>query len=87
MLRFRCGQYKSSTQTASVDWNVVEGADFLFSVTHSYSRLSKLSTARVSSTGLVMTGPTKVKACKSVQFTEGTPKVEIKNTCLMQLKQ
>ena len=57
------------------------------SVTHSYSQLSKLITARVSSTGLVMTGPTKVKACKSVLFTEGTPKVEIKNTCLMQLKQ
>ena len=28
--------------------------------------------------GLVPVGPTKVKACKSVLFTESTPEVEIK---------
>ena len=30
-------------------------------------------------------GPAKVKACKSILFTEGIPEVAIKNTCLMQL--
>ena len=35
-----------------------------------YSRLSRLSTARGSITGLVPVGPTKVKAFKSVLFTE-----------------
>ena len=30
-------------------------------------------------------GPAKVKAPKSVLFTECTPEVKIKNTCLMQL--
>ena len=50
-----------------------------------YSRLLRHSTARGSSTGLVPVGSTKVKACKSILLTEGTPKVEIKNTCLIQL--
>ena len=36
-------------------------------------RLSRLSTARGSDTDLMMVGPAKVKACKSVLFTEGTP--------------
>ena len=30
-------------------------------------------------------GPTKVKACKYVLFTEGIPEVEIKNTCLIKV--
>ena len=42
------------------------------------SWLSRLSTARGSNTALVMLGPTEVKACKSVLFTEGTPEVKIK---------
>ena len=50
-----------------------------------YSWLSRHSTSRGSSTGLVPVGPTKVKAHKSILFTEGTPEVEIKNTCLIQL--
>ena len=50
-----------------------------------YSRLSRLSTARGSNTRLVPVGPTKVKALKSVLFTEDTTEVEIKNTCLIQL--
>ena len=50
-----------------------------------YSRLSKCSTAKGSSTGLVPVDPTKVKALISILFTESTPEVEIKNTCLIQL--
>ena len=50
-----------------------------------YSRLSRLSTAMGSSTGLVTKVPNKVKACKSFLFTEGIPEVKIKNTCLMKL--
>ena len=46
--------------------------------------LSRLSTTKESSTSLVKVGPAKVKACKSVLFTEGTPEVKIKYTCLMQ---
>ena len=42
-----------------------------------YSQLSRSSTARGSSTSLVTLGPTKVKACKSILFTEGIPEVEI----------
>ena len=36
------------------------------------SRLSRCSRARRSSTGLFYVGPTKVKACKSFLFTEGS---------------
>ena len=43
---------------------------------NTYSRLSRRSSARVSSTNLVTVGPTKVKAHKSVLYTAGTPKVE-----------
>ena len=50
-----------------------------------YSQLSRLNTARGSCTSLVTVGPTKVKAGKSVLFTEGTPEVEVKNTWLMKL--
>ena len=50
------------------------------SLSNIYSRLSRRSTARGSSTGLVTVGPT-----KSILFTEGIPEVKIKNTCLMQL--
>ena len=50
-----------------------------------YSWFSGRSTPRGSSNGLVPAGPTQVKACKSNLFTEGTPGVEIKNTCLIQL--
>ena len=39
-----------------------------------------------SSTGLVIVGPSKVKDCKSILFTEGIPEFKIKNTCLMKLK-
>ena len=35
-------------------------------------------TARGSNNRLVPVGPTKVKACKSILFTEGTPEVKIK---------
>ena len=41
-----------------------------------YSPLSRRSTARGSITGLVPVGLNKVKARKSVLFTEGTPEVE-----------
>ena len=51
-----------------------------------YSRLSRHGTARESSAGLVPVRPTKVKACKSIQFTEGTLEVKTKNTCLIQLR-
>ena len=37
-----------------------------------------LGVVQLPSTGLVPVGPTKVKACKSFLFTEGTPEVEIK---------
>ena len=43
-----------------------------------YSRLSRFNTARGSGTFLVRIGPAKVKACKSVLFTEGTPEVKNK---------
>ena len=45
----------------------------------------RLDIARGSGTGLVTVGPAKVKACKSILFTEGTPEVEIKNTWLTKL--
>ena len=45
-----------------------------------YSQLSRRRTARGSSTGLVPVDPTKVKACKAIRFTEGTPEVEIKRS-------
>ena len=44
-----------------------------------YSWLSRRSTARGSSTGLVPVGSTKVKAQKSFPFTEGTSEVEVLN--------
>ena len=40
------------------------------------SLFSKCSTARESSTELSLVGPTKVKACKSFLFSEGSLKVE-----------
>ena len=43
-----------------------------------HSWLSRHSTARGSNIGLVTVCPTKVKARKSVLFTEGTLEVEIK---------
>ncbi len=43
-----------------------------------YSWLSRCSTARGSSTRLSLVGTTKVKACKSFLFTEGSPEVENK---------
>ena len=42
-----------------------------------YSRLSRRSKARGSSTGLVPVVPANVKARKSILFTEGTPEVKI----------
>ena len=45
-----------------------------------YIGLSRLNTARGSCTGFVTAGPAKVKAYKSILFTEGFPEVEIKNT-------
>ena len=42
--------------------------------------MSRLNTATGSSTVLVTVGPTKVKACKSILFTEVIPEVKIKNT-------
>ena len=47
-----------------------------------YRWLLRCSTAKGSSTGLVPVGPPKVKACKSILVTEGTPKVEIKSFCI-----
>ena len=44
------------------------------------SQLLRLNTARGSGTGLVTVGPTKVKACKAIVFSEGIPEVEIKHT-------
>ena len=38
-----------------------------------------------SDTGLVTVGSAKVKACKSVLFTDDSPEVKIKNTKLMKL--
>ena len=46
-----------------------------------YSRLLRHSTARGSSTGLVPVGSTKVKACKSTLFAEGSPEVKINKSC------
>ena len=43
-----------------------------------YSQLWRCSTAKGSSIGLAPVGPTKVKACKSILFTEGTTEVKIK---------
>ena len=43
-----------------------------------YSWLSRCSTARGSSTGLLLVGPGKVKACESFLFTEGSPECENK---------
>ena len=40
-------------------------------------------TTRGLSTGWLLLGPAKVKARKSCLFTEGSPEVEIKNTCLI----
>ena len=48
-----------------------------------YSRLSRRSTARGSTTWLLPVGPAKVKARKFILFTEGAPEVKIKNTCLI----
>ena len=45
-----------------------------------YSQFSRLSTARGFCTGLATVGPAKVKAFKSILFTEGSPEVKIKNT-------
>ena len=43
-----------------------------------HSQLSRPSTARGSSTRLSLVGPTKVEACESFLFTEGSPEVENK---------
>ena len=43
-----------------------------------YGHLSRCSTARGSSSGFSLVGPTKVKARKSFLFTEGFPEVENK---------
>ena len=51
-----------------------------------HSLLSRRNTARGSSTGLVIVGPTKVKACKSILFTEGIPEIKINyvsDVCVM----
>ena len=45
------------------------------------SQFLRHSTARGSSTGLVPVGLTKVNACKSILFTEGTAEVEISQFC------
>ena len=47
------------------------------------SWLSRCSTARGSSSGLSLGGPTKVKASKSFLFTEGSLKVEDKESLRM----
>ena len=44
---------------------------------HMYSQFLRLITARGSNTVLVTIGPTKVKAFKSVLFTDGIPEVKI----------
>ena len=44
--------------------------------------LLRCSTARRSSNGLFLVGPTKVKACKSFLFNEGSLKVENKEHLL-----
>ena len=43
-----------------------------------YSRFLRRVTARGSCTSLVTEGHTKVKACKSILFTEGIPEIEIR---------
>ena len=48
-----------------------------------YSQLSRKCTARGFSTGLCRRGPAKVKACKFVLFTEGSPEVEMKSEHLI----
>ena len=49
-----------------------------------YSLVSRCSTARGSSYGLVPVSPAKIKARKSILFTEGTPEVEVNvNTILL----
>ena len=48
-----------------------------FSTREIYSLQLRLNTARGSGTGLVTVGSAKVKACKSIIFTEGIPEVKI----------
>ena len=45
-----------------------------------YSQLSRCSTARMSSTGLLPVAPAKVTAIKSILSTEDPSDVEMKNT-------
>ena len=56
---------------------------FTFFAFQIYSQLLRHCTSRGSGTGLVPVGPTKVKARKSILFTEGTPEVEKKNSWLI----
>ena len=64
---------------------VLSQKNFHMGIRDIHSQLSRLSTAWGSSKSLVTVSPTKVKACKSILFTEDVPEVEIKNTCLMKL--
>ena len=50
-----------------------------------YSWLLRHSSARGSSIGLVPVDPAKVKACKFILFTEGTPEVKITHLDMMPL--
>ena len=50
-----------------------------------YSQLLRSCTARGSSTGLFQGGPTKVKARKSILFTEGSPEVKRKSEYLFDI--
>ena len=62
----------SQNKALSKDWINLRTEELFINM---YSQLSRLSTARGSCTGLVTVGPAKVKVCKSVLFTEGTPEV------------
>ena len=68
-------QTKVSSCTYVVLANRVES---FLSIRNIYSPLSRYSTSRGSSNGLVTVGPEKVKACRSILFTEGIPEVEIR---------
>ena len=51
-------------------------------MTNMYSLLSRCSSARGLISGLSLGGPTKVEACKSFLFTEGSLKVKNKDHLL-----
>ena len=69
--------YRSQTAVPTLGTNNTQRIGYEEIEQKKYSLLSKHSTARGFSTGLVPVGLTKVKFNKSVLFTEGTPEPEV----------